>query len=46
MRGLTNVTFIYLDETDFFPIGQQQDVRDVSERYIAKSNPWIVMVIA
>ena len=44
MRGLTNVSFIYLDEADFFPIGQQQDARDVSERYIAKSNPWIVMV--
>ena len=28
----------------FFPPGQQQDARDVSERYIAKSNPWIVMV--
>ena len=25
-------------------VGQQQDARDVSERYIAKSNPWIVMV--
>ena len=23
---------------------QHQDARDVSERYIAKSNPWIVMV--
>ena len=23
---------------------RQQDARDVSERYIAKSNPWIVMV--
>ena len=44
MRGLTDVTFIYLDEADFFPTGQQQDARDVSERYIAKSNPWIVMV--
>ena len=33
-----------LDEADFFPAGQQQDARDVSERYIAKSNPWIVMV--
>jgi hypothetical protein len=44
MRGLTNVYFIYLDEADFFPRGQQQDARDVSERYIAKSNPWIVMV--
>ena len=44
MRGLTNVSFIYLDEADFFPPGQQQDARHVSERYIAKSNPWIVMV--
>lgn len=44
MRGLTNVSFIFLDEADFFPPGQQQDVLDVSERYIAKSNPWIVMV--
>jgi hypothetical protein len=38
MRGLTNVSFIYLDEADFFPPGQQQDARDVSERYIAKPN--------
>ena len=44
MRGLTDVSFIYLDEADFFPPGQQQDARDVLERYIAKSNPWIVMV--
>ena len=44
MRGLTNVSFIYLDEADFFPPGEQADASDVSERYIAKSNPWIVMV--
>jgi hypothetical protein len=44
MRGLTNVSYIYLDEADFFPPGQQLDARDVSERYIAKSNPHIVMV--
>jgi hypothetical protein len=44
MRGLQNVSFILLDEADFFPPGQQQDARDVSERYIAKSNPYIVMV--
>ena len=44
MRGLTDVKFILLDEADFFPPGQQQDARDVSERYIAKSNPHIVMV--
>jgi hypothetical protein len=44
MRGLTNVSFILLDEADFFPPGQQQDARDVSERYIAKSDPYIVMI--
>jgi hypothetical protein len=44
MRGLTDVSFIYLDEADFFPPGQQQEARDVSERYIGKTNPWIVMV--
>ena len=44
MRGLPNVSFILLDEADFFPSGQQQDARDVSEKYIAKSNPYIVMV--
>jgi hypothetical protein len=44
MRALPNVSFILLDEADFFPPGQQQDARDVSERYIAKSNPYIVMV--
>ena len=44
MRGLPNVSFILLDEADFFPPGQQQDARDVSERYIGKSNPYIVMV--
>jgi hypothetical protein len=44
MRGLSDVSFVLLDEPDFFPPGQQQDARDVSERYIAKSNPWIVMV--
>jgi hypothetical protein len=44
MRGLPNVSFILLDEADFFPPGQQADARDVSEKYIAKSNPYIVMV--
>jgi hypothetical protein len=44
MRGLPNVSFILVDEADFFPPGQQQDARDVSERYIAKSNPYIIMV--
>jgi hypothetical protein len=43
MRGLANVSFILLDEADFFPIGQQKDARDISERYIGKSNPYIVL---
>ena len=43
-RALESPKFILLDESDFFPVGQQQDARDVSERYIAKSNPYIVMV--
>jgi hypothetical protein len=42
---LSNVSFILLNEADFFPPGQQQaDARDVSERYIANSNSYIVMV--
>ncbi|MFL6425830.1 MAG: hypothetical protein ACJ71R_19890, partial [Nitrososphaeraceae archaeon] len=32
MRGLPNVSFILLDEADFFPPGQQQDARDVSTK--------------
>ena len=43
MRGLPNVSFILLDEADF-SAWTAQDVRDVSERYIAKSNPWIIMI--
>jgi late competence protein required for DNA uptake (superfamily II DNA/RNA helicase) len=30
MRGLSSVSFILLDEADFFPPGQQADARDVS----------------
>ncbi len=44
MRGLKNPSFILLDERDFFPIGEQQAARDVSERYIGKSNPFIVLI--
>ena len=35
MRSITSPKFILLDEADFFPPGQQQDARDVSDRYIA-----------
>jgi hypothetical protein len=45
MRGLTGVRFILLDEADFFPFGQQQAARDVSERYIAKSGSQVKIVL-
>jgi hypothetical protein len=43
-RALENPKFILLDEADFFRKGEQEDVRHVSERYIAKSDPYIVLV--
>jgi hypothetical protein len=43
-RSLTNPQFILLDEADFFRKGEQEEVRHVAERYIAKSDPFIVMV--
>jgi hypothetical protein len=43
-RALDNPKFILLDEADFFRKGEQEDVRHVSERYIAKSDPYIVLV--
>jgi hypothetical protein len=43
-RSLTNPKFIIVDDGEFLPKFQQEDVRHVSERYIAKSNPFIVMV--
>lgn len=43
-RSLDNPKFILLDECDFFSQRQQTEVRDVAERYIAKSNPYIVLV--
>ena len=43
-RSLTRPKFIFIDEADFFEKGEQTNVRTVSERYIGKSQPWIVMV--
>jgi CheY-like chemotaxis protein len=43
-RALDNPIFIFVEEADFFRKGEQEDVRHVSERYIAKSDPYIVMV--
>ena len=35
MRSLTDVKFIFIDEADFFRIGEQQNVIDVSSNYLA-----------
>ena len=43
-RSLSNPKFIYIDEADFFRKNEQDEVRHVAERYIAKSDPFIVMV--
>lgn len=42
-RGL-NPQFVFLDEADFFPPQMQVEARMVSERYIAKTDPYIAMV--
>jgi hypothetical protein len=43
-RSLTNPKFILLDEADFFRKSEQEEVRHVAERYIAKSDPFIVII--
>jgi hypothetical protein len=43
-RGLDNPKFIFIDEADMFRKHEQEDVRFVTERYIGKSDPYIVMV--
>jgi Terminase RNaseH-like domain len=45
MRGLDRVSFIFADEADFLTSeSEQQELRSISERYIGKSNPFIVLV--
>jgi hypothetical protein len=44
MRALPRPVFILLDEADFFPKKEQDNARTVAERYIAKSDPYILMV--
>ncbi|MGH9953297.1 MAG: hypothetical protein ACRD5J_16895, partial [Nitrososphaeraceae archaeon] len=43
-RGIHNVSFFYSDETAFYSNKEQDNLIDVSQRYILKSNPWIVFV--
>jgi hypothetical protein len=43
-RGLDKISFIFIDEADFFKDSEQEEVRHVAERYIGKSGAWIAMV--
>lgn len=42
-RGLPKVSIVFIDEGDFFPVGQQVAVRDAAERYLGKSNAKIIL---
>jgi hypothetical protein len=42
-RSLENPACIYISEGDFFPAHQQTQVRHVAERYIGKSDSYIVI---
>jgi hypothetical protein len=44
LRGRPNISLLFVDEADFFPRNMQTEVRTVTERYIAKSQPIIIMV--
>ncbi len=44
IRGLDDISFIFVDEAAFFRIREQDKIRDAIERYIAKTNPFIVWV--
>jgi len=44
MRGPTNVAIVFQDEASFFEINQANDAIDVSQRYIAKSYPYLIVV--
>ena len=45
MRGLTDVSFIYLDESDSFPVGQQQDANVDIAKGMSKYNPRSFLIL-
>lgn len=44
LRGQEDLQFIFIDEADFFPRGDQDNVRDAVEGYIGKTDPIIMLV--
>jgi hypothetical protein len=43
LHGLSNPSFIFLDEFDFFPESLHEFVINAVERYFAKSNPYVIL---
>jgi len=43
-RGLEKPSIILIDESDFAPVSLVEDIREIAERYISKSNPYIILV--
>ena len=43
-RGLTNVAIVLQDEASFFELNQASEAIDISHRYIAKSNPYLIVI--
>jgi len=42
-HGLNPIVML-MEEGDLFPVNQQYEAREVAERYISKTNPWIIWV--
>src|SRR5262245_12658742 len=43
-RGQPNVTFMLIDEADFYPRNQQRHVKDLVQGYMFKSHPYVMMM--
>ena len=43
LRSRTDLKVILCDEAEYFEPSERAILRDVTERYIAKSDPWIIM---
>lgn len=44
MRGQPNVSFVLVDEGDYFPEREQMNVLTIPTRYVGKSQVWIAMI--
>lgn len=44
IRSIPNVSLVLMDEADFFEKSEQKEVIDATERYIGKSDPYLIMI--